>query len=306
MAADLSINAYVDKTTIGLDDVLRLTLEVAGENAGQIGQPELPNISGFTNIGTSTSSSSSISIVNGRMTRSVTKSFIYTLKPEVNGVHLIPPISLQHDEQTLTTNPIRITVVEGTTQPPPVARQFSDPAPDQGQIADNLFIKAEVSKSTAFRGEPIVVHYRLYSRYDLANLSFVNEPNFTGFWKDDIFFANRMNFQRTNYQGVMYQVMTLRTVVLYPNQTGTLELPSLEINAEVIVRPRTFFDFDSTRRVNVSSEPMSFNIRELPVEGRPEHFTGAVGNYRISSEISNPDLTVGDTFTYTIDRKSVV
>jgi len=300
MAADLSINAYVDKTTIGLDDVLRLTLEVAGENAGQIGQPELPNISGFTNIGTSTSSSSSISIVNGRMTRSVTKSFIYTLKPEVNGVHLIPPISLQHDEQTLTTNPIRITVVEGTTQPPPVARQFSDPAPDQGQIADNLFIKAEVSKSTAFRGEPIVVHYRLYSRYDLANLSFVNEPNFTGFWKDDIFFANRMNFQRTNYQGVMYQVMTLRTVVLYPNQTGTLELPSLEINAEVIVRPRTFFDFDSTRRVNVSSEPMSFNIRELPVEGRPEHFTGAVGNYRISSEISNPDLTVGDTFTYTI------
>jgi len=300
IAAELSINAYVDKTTLGLDDVLRFTVEITGENAGQVSQPELPNISGFSGIGTSTSSSSSISIVNGRMTSSVTKSFVYRLKPQEIGVHLIPPISLQHDDFTLTTDPIKITVVEGSTQPPPVSRQFRDSPPDQGQITDNIFIKAETSKETAFRGEPIVVNYRLYSRYDLANLSYVNEPNFVGFWKDDVFFANRMNFQRTNYQGVMYQVMTLRTVVLSPNQTGSLNLPSLEINAEVIIRPRTFFDFDSTKRVNVASEPVILNIRDLPSEGIPENFTGAVGSYRISSDISNTDLTVGDTITYTL------
>lgn len=297
-AAELSINAYVDKTTIGLDDVLSLTVEISGKDAGDAGQPELPVIRNFDNIGTSTSSSSSFSIVNGRMTSSITKRSVHTLKPQETGSFIIPPISIQYDNETLVTNPIRITVVEGTAEPPPVSQQFRDPAAGQDQITDNIFLVADLSKTSVMRGEPIIVNYLLYSRYDLANLSYVNEPNFTGFWKDDIFFANRMNFQRTNYQGRVFNVMKLRTVVLYPNQTGDLIVPPLEITPEIIVRPRTFFDFDSTRRVNVASKPVSVNVRELPVEERPDNFTGAVGNYRIQSEINASDLTVGDTFTF--------
>ncbi|MBW6515666.1 MAG: BatD family protein [Candidatus Cloacimonetes bacterium] len=300
LASELSVNSYVDQTRIGLDDVLRFTIEISGVDAGKVGQPELPEISGFTNIGTSTSSSSSVSIVNGRMTSTVSRSYIYSLRPQTTGQFLIPPISIQTDQQTLATNPIRITVVEGTTQPPPLSRQFRDQAVEPEQIADNIFILAEPSKTTVMRGEPLVVHYNLYSRYDLANLTYVNEPNFIGFWKDDIFFANRMNFQRTNYRGSLFNVMRLRTLVLYPNQSGTLIIPSLEIDTDIIVRPRTFFDFDSTRKLRVASKPVSISVRELPLEGRPDSFTGAVGNFQIRSEIREQEFNVGDTFTYTL------
>ena len=300
LASELSINAYVDQTRIGLDDVLRFTIEISGERASSVRQPELPEIEGFTFSGSSTSSSSSFSVVNGRMTSTVTRSYIYNLRPQSTGNFLIPPISIQHDGEILVTKPIRINVTEGTTQPPPVSRQFREPAQDSEQIADNIFIIPELSKTSAVRGEPIILNYRLYSRYDLANLSYVNEPNFTGFWKDDIFFANRMNMQRTNYDGRMFNVMTLRTIVLYPNQSGTLTIPTLEIATEIITRPRTFFDFSSTRRVSIASKPVSINIRELPATGRPAGFTGAVGDFRVRSEITSQDFTVGDTFTYTL------
>ncbi len=104
----------------------------------------------------------------------------------------------------------------------------------------------------------------------------------------------------TNYQGKLFTVLTFRTIVLYPNQSGTLTLPSLEIAADIIVRPRTFFDFDSTRKLNIASKPVNLNVRDLPTAGRPGVFSGAVGSFRISSEISVTDLTVGDTFTYKI------
>lgn len=299
-AGELTINSYVDRTTIGLDDQLRFTIEITGTDAGKISQPELPEISGFRNIGSSSSSSSSFSIVGGRMTGTVTRSFVYTLRPVSAGNFLIPPISLQFEKQTLVTDPIRISVVEGTVQPPPVSRQFREQAPEPEQLAENIFIVAETAKTSVVRGEPVVVNYLLYSRYDLANLSFVNEPNFVGFWKDDVFFANRMNFRRTTHQGRSFNVMTLRTVVLYPNRSGSLTIPALEINADLIIRPRTFFDFDSTRKHNIAGKPVTLEVRDLPAAGRPENFTGAVGSYRISSRISETSLTVGDTFTYTL------
>jgi len=302
-AGELSVTGYVDRTTIGQNEQLRFTIEVSGSDAGKIAQPELPEISGFRNIGSSTSSSSSFSIVNGKMTSSVTRSYVYTLVPEAAGTFLIPPVSIQFEDKTLVTDPIRITVTEGTTQPPPQTgrQRGSEPEPDENQISDNLFLRAELSKTNVVRGEPVILNYRLYSRYDLANLSYVNEPNFVGFWKDDIFFANRMNFSRTTYQGMSFNVMTLRRVVLYPNQSGTLTVPPLEINTDIIIRPRTFFDFDRTRKVNLASQPVSVTVSELPAAGKPESFTGAVGSFRLTSRISESELTAGDTFTYTVE-----
>jgi hypothetical protein len=301
LIAELSITSYVDNTTIGQNQNLRLTVEISGEKAAQIPQPELPSISGFHLVGTSTSSSSSFSIVNGRMTSSVTKSYIYTLRPEGAGRFLIPPITIQFEGETKSTNPIRITVTEETSQPvPQTSRQPSQPESDLSNAAENLFVKAEISQTSLYRGEPIVVSYRLYSRYDLANVTFLSEPNFVGFWKEDVFTASRMNLQRTNYQGRMFQSMLLRSVILYPNQSGTLIIPSVELSADVIVRARSFFDFDSTRKFNIKSEPLRITIKDIPTADRPQNYTGAVGSFNISSETSKSRVKVGDTFTLTL------
>lgn len=301
-AREIEIKSYVDKTKIGLNDRLQLTVEVSGESMSRVSDIELPDIEGFRVAGTSTSRSSSHSISGGRMTSTVTRSNIYTLQPERTGNFLIPPISLQHRGETYTTEPIRIEVVEGSTEPPPpVSQQFRQADPEGERLEDNIFIVADVPQKRVYRGEPLVVRYKIYSRYDLSNLSFVSEPNFEGFWKEDIFFADRMNFSRETYQGRMFNSMLLREIALYPTRTGTLTVPSFSIRADIILRRRSFWDFDSTRRVNLNSEPINIEVRELPSAGRPDNFTGAVGSFSLDSSISDSNVNVGDPVTITLN-----
>jgi hypothetical protein len=53
--------------------------------------------------------------------------------------------------------------------------------------------------------------------------------------------------------------------------------------------------FNLTQKdITVSSPPASFDIEPLPTEGRPASFSGAVGQFSIRSELSEPRASAGD------------
>ncbi len=74
-AQQIEVESYVDRTKIGISDLVKYTIEISGEKIGNISTPRLPKIENFENLGSSTSSSSNYSIVNGKMTSKVTKSY---------------------------------------------------------------------------------------------------------------------------------------------------------------------------------------------------------------------------------------
>lgn len=307
-AEPLQVEAFVDKNRVGLQENFRFTLQFTGEEASQIRTPEISKITAFRNLGSSSSESSRISLINGKMERSFTKTFTYTLQPIKAGNFIIPPITITHKNLNLTTSPIRITVSEADKTVVPPSRQPAQPDEDQpvsARLEDNLFIMAEINKSTVYENEPIKVDYKLFSRYDILNLSFAGEPAFNGFWKEDIFTANAIRFNREIYQGVQYKTMLIRSVALFPTTTGKLEIPALEMLVDIRVQPTSFFDFNSTRRYTISSKVRNINVRELPLTGRPESFTGAVGSYTLVSNVSSANLKVGDSFTYTLEIAGV-
>lgn len=299
----IEIQSYVDKTQIGLQDYLKLTIEISGENADKVGKPNISNIKNFHNYGSSTSSSSSYSIINGRMQSEITKSYIYTLKPQKTGKFVIPSITIKYKKQKIATKPISITVVKGSTEPaPPTSRNFQKRDEQLSEkLSDNLFITAETSKRTVYKDEPITVEYKLFTRYDIANLSFEVEPIFNGFWKENIFIANNVNFHRVNRKGIIFNVMNLRKVALYPTQIGKLQIPSIEMNVDIRIQPRSFFDFGSTKSYSIKSNSITINVKELPKENQPLNFSGAVGNFQVSSKISAREMKVGDSFTFTLE-----
>ena len=300
---EIEIQSYVDKTEIGLQDYLKLTIEISGESADKVNKPNISNIKNFLNYGSSTSSSSSYSIINGKMQSEITKSYIYTLKPQKTGKFVIPPITIKYKKQRFSTKPISITVVKGSTEPaPPTSRNFQkkDEQPS-GQLSDNLFITAETSKRTVYKDEPITVEYKLFTRYDIANLSFEGEPNFNGFWKEDVFIANNVNFNRVNRSGVIFNVMNLRKVALFPTQTGKIQIPAIKMNVDIRTQSRSFFDFGSTKSYSINSKPITVNVKELPKENQPLNYSGAVGNFQVSSKISSKEMKVGDSFTFTLE-----
>lgn len=301
----LRIDSYVNKSKIGLNDRLQFTIEISGEKANRVTEPQLPEIKGFRNLGSSTSTSSSVSIINGKMQSEYTRKYTYTLVPKAIGKYIIPPITIRFDKQTYTTTTITVEVVEGTTEPPPTAGNFrsNQSRPTADSFEDNLFLIAEIEKKDYWENEPITVNYTLYTRYNITNISFGEEPNFSGFWKEDVFTPSQINFERKKYNGVLYNAMLLKTILLFPTQSGKNEIPSMELLVDIRTEPTSFFDFGSTKQYSIKSKPLRINIRELPTTGKPSNFTNAVGRFSLESKISQTELKVGDSFTYTLALK---
>ena len=301
---ELEVDAYVDQTKIGTSDQLTLTLEISGEKANNVRTPQLPDIKGFRVNGPSTSSSSSYSLINGKMTSEVKQKYIYTLIPKKTGNFLIPPISVKFGKQTYTTDPINIKVVQGSTEPaPPTSsrlRNNRNSTTTSSNLEDNLFVRTKISNKSPYKDEPILVEYTLYTRYDISNLSFGNDPAFTGFWKEDVFTPTQISFSRKNLDGIVYNTMLMRSIALFPTQTGTLEIPALELLVDIRTQSNSFFDFGSTKRYSIKSKSEKIKVKELPETGKPSGFINAVGNFNVSSQISESQLKVGDSFTYTL------
>jgi len=301
-SAEVSFDSYVDKTKVSMQDYVRLSLEFTGEDVGNIRTPDIKEIQNFRNMGSSSSSSSSISIVNGKMEKSVTKTFTYNLKPLKSGNLLIPPLIIQVNDQKFTTDPIRINVTQ-TDQDN--RSNESTPLTGNGSVSDklsdNMFLVAEISKNSVYRDEPVIVDYVLYTRYEISNLSYANEPVFNGFWKENIYLADRFNFKRTTYRNMSFNSMLMRSVALYPSKTGKLEIPSLEVLVDIRTKSTSFFDFGSTKRYEIKSKPLIITVKDLPSEGKPADFSGAVGRYSIKSSVSTQELKVGESFTYTLE-----
>ncbi len=301
-AQEIKIDAYVDKSKIGIQDYLKLTIEISGENANDVKTPALPEIKNFKNLGSSSSSSSSYSIINGKMTSEVTKSYTYTLQPQKTGNFIIPPISITYKKQVITTDPIHLKVIAGSTEPaPPTSRKLgSNKTQNSSDLSENLFVITKVDKKNVFKEEPVTVNYILYTRYEVVNLSFGSEPNFKGFWKEDVFIPENINFSTEKYNGMIYNVMLMRTITLFPTTSGKLSIPPLELQVDIRTQSRSFFDFGSSKRYPIKSKPVTINVKEIPEENKPMNFSGAVGKFKISSSINKTELKVGDSFTYTL------
>ncbi|MDO9577207.1 MAG: BatD family protein [Candidatus Cloacimonadales bacterium] len=302
-AQELKVDSYLDKTKIGTDDYLKYTIEISGEEANRVSTPQLPDIKGFKNLGTSSSTSSSVSIINGRMQSEYTQSYTYTLAPQAVGTYLIPPVSINYKKQIYTTSAIKVEVVQGSTEPaPPTSGNFNQRRNNTSEnLSDNLFLQAKIRKTTFFQNEAIVVDYTLYTRYDISNLAFGDEPNFNGFWKEDAYTPNQVSLSRENYNGTLFNTMLMKTIVLFPTQTGKMQIPSLEVKVDIRTQPRSFFDFGSTKQYSIRSEPLKITVQDLPETDKPAAFTNAVGTFNISSKISTTEMKVGDSFTYTLE-----
>lgn len=297
--AQVKIEAWVDQTAIGIDDVLRLTVELSGPGADRVNY-RLPEIYGFDVVGSSSSSSSSVTIINGKMESNTVLDYTFTLEPKQTGSLVIPPLSYKGVNGA--TKPITVTVTEGSLkkQQQQQSRQAppsSDFSPDKAN--ENLFIRAEVDKRTVVKGEPITINYRLYTRYQIFNMSFGEEPVFKGFWKNDVYVAKQVNFQRTTVSGIAYNTMLLRTVTLVPTDTGKLTVPSLPMHVDVQTQSRSFFDFGTQKSINIASDPIAITVNELP-KNAPPSFNGAVGKFTMSAQAGSQKAKVGDSVTLTL------
>jgi hypothetical protein len=303
-AAELNFSADVDRTTVGLGEQIQLTVTVEGTNIGGAPRPRLPALADFSQLGSTSSQSTSISLINGRMTQQQTSSFIYFLSAKRVGDLTIPPCELDFKGTTYQTQPIAITVTKESQAAPAPPRQQQSPFGFPGRAQPrssgraNVRLTASADRTSIYQGEQVTVTYVLYTQAQIGDLGIKNMPGFTGFWAEKLFDAKELSWRNTTYDGQRYNAATLKQVALFPTQTGELKIDKMTVSGQAVVSGGFFFD--SAEPFEASSDPITIQAKPLPGTGRPSDFNGGVGEFKVTASLSRDSSVGGEPLTLAV------
>ena len=284
--AQVQFEAKVSKTTLGLNERLRVDfiMNVDGDNFNQ------PSFDGFRIIA-GPSQQVSQSWVNGRS--SFEKIYSYFLLPNQKGTLVIRQAAIEFNGQIYKTSPIRINVTAATEQP-------RDPNDTQISADDNLYLVADISKTNPYINEPITVVYKLYFSYNIGitNWRELNSPKYNDFWSQNID-IKQLVAEEGMFKGEKYRYVVLRKTVLYPQKSGKLAIEplSLDIDVQLPSNRRDVFGryivTEGNKRVSAGAKTIT--ARPLPEVGKPNDFSGAVGNFDFKVTPSKTSLKNGES-----------
>ena len=137
--------------------------------------------------GPSVSQGSSIQIVNGEMSKSISYAITYVLLPQKAGTFAIAPATIAVKGKSYTTQRTAVEVRDGAQGGAESATKQSrnESAESRANSSigkDDLMLRLVLSKRSVFKGEPIRAILKLYSRVNLAGSEGSKMPTFNGFW----------------------------------------------------------------------------------------------------------------------------
>jgi LPXTG-motif cell wall-anchored protein len=240
------------------------------------------------------------------------KNFVFTLVALNPGRLVIPGAVINIDGRQVRSNNSFIEVLSKET----AARIFDKETASnsdyflrpgenvQDKIRQNLFLKIMVDKRNCFVGEPVLAIFKLYSRLE-SKSDIVKNPGFYGFTVHDMVNLADKQVATETLNGKPFDVHTIRKVQLYPLQAGVFTIDGMEVTNKVefsrsIVNKKTEQEivegiltndepdekeenkeeFES----NMSTAPVTINVKPLPTKNKPALFDGATGFFTISAK----------------------
>lgn len=259
--------------------------------------------------GPNQSSSSNISIINGVRTSSKKLTFTCILRPKREGTFTIPAATVTVDGELLTSKELTVKVLpqdQRSTQQSGAQQGRGTASSQTGQISnDDLFIVASVNKKKVYEQEAVLLTYKIYTTVNLTNVS-GKMPDLKGFHTQEMEMpkGNR-EFELEHYNGRNYRTIVWSQYVLFPQQSGQLEIPSITFEGTVAQRVQSYDPFDAffnggSSYVNVQREirtpKLTVDVSPLP-SGRPVSYYGGVGSFNMTSTISTTELKENEAVT---------
>lgn len=250
------------------------------------------------------STSSSYQIINGKTSSSVSISYTYTLQASKTGTYSIPPASIMVEGQKYSSNGLSIKVLpdDGSAQSSSASKQSS--ASSASLSNDKIFIRTEVSKSSVYEQEPVVVTYKLYTLADVVGMNNMKMPDFNGFLKQELDQNQNKQLSYENYNGRNYGTIVLYQVLLYPQHTGNIIIDKANFEAVVRIQNKTqvrsifddFFDSYTNVNKNIVAPAVTVRVNALP-GSKPADFSGMVGKLSMNSSISSTQVKTNEAVT---------
>ena len=298
LAGDITFEVTIDRTRIPMGSTANLNLSFYGTQ--DVSAPELPDIEGLDcrYVGPSTK----ISIVNGQVSNSITH--VYRIIPLRTGVLRIPPFSLGYKGGVYTSDAITLEVIQGSASVPQ-SGQTSGPK-EEASLEDRVFIIMEAVKTEAYVNELIPVKIKFY--INELTIRDIQYPEFA----HEGFSVDEYEEPKKHYsilESGAYDIYEFGTNI-FAMRPGELTIGPASLSCNLLVkkqsRRRSFFNddffssfFDRYEKypLTVTSLDIPITILELPAEGVPDGFSGALGDYNFYMSAEPKKVKVGDPIT---------
>lgn len=311
-ASATSAQMEADRQSLPAGDLLTLTLTIVDDEKEDVIEVKEPELPGFEIEDRGESTSSSVSIINGKMSSRKERRITYALRARKPGQFTLGPATLVLERgREVRSNQIRVTVTGSGTSTAPGTPATDDTvaATDDGggelfaplsaweKQTERFFVRVTVSPAAPrHQGEPLIVSYYLFTQKNLiSDLSFYRLPSFENAWSEEIESPRKLSFGRTNIDGTVYDHALLKRYVIVPEKNAT-QVGATQMILEVMTG--SFFD---ARKRTLSSIALSIDLTPLPDADR--HPGGIVGEFSISQDRAMLELGKEkplDTVTYTV------
>jgi hypothetical protein len=286
--AQVTFKAAVSKTSLGMNERLRVDFTIDKQGADDFTPPRFEN---FTVLA-GPSQATSFSSINGKT--SFKQTYTYIIQPLSKGSFLIGSASITYDGEIIKSNAVRVQVTDAVNIP----KDSNDP---RYLASQNVHLVAEVSNVNPYVGESFSVIYKLYvntGKVNVQNTRETSSPAFDGFWKQNIEVSD-WQAQDGTFQGEPYRFVVVKKVVLIPNRAGKLQVDPLEMEivAGTPMGRRDFFGnmmFEETN-FTVTTGNRTIEVKALPEENKPVDFKGAVGSFKFNVTAGKTNLKANES-----------
>jgi hypothetical protein len=321
-AEQLSADAAVERTSVFVGEPFIFQIQVSGSDSPE--QPDLSQIEGFsvTYQGGSQNNSTSVTIINGKMTQDVRRGYVfsYQLVPQQTGTFTIPSITVRAEGKTIQTRPVTINVQK--------------PAE-----TDNFKLRLSLSKDHCYVGEPVTLTITWYISQDVRSFSFnlplLEQTDAFSFIDPEVDTTTGAQFYRIplgggevigkqghgTLDGTDFTTITF-SKVLIPKTSGVIKIEPATVACEALAGYQgtqrgspfdndpfsQFFNDDffnmgrqgRYQKIVVPSNALELQVKDVPEQGRPDNFAGHIGEYTIKAKATPTEVKVGDPITLTL------
>jgi BatD DUF11 like domain len=303
-AAAPSVDATIEPSQINLGESARLTILTTGPGTLSIPLPVVAGLE-FRVVG----QSRQIQMTNGITIEST--STIIRVTPDTAGIFTIPGVTPNAPPLLLRVNPSGSGPPSlPNTAPLPFVPGGSNTGGVRLTQDGSAFVHLEIPKHEIYVGESVPVEIQIGTRNGFAVANGLPKLNSGDFTLNNL--SSQPEHSEKVIDGKPFTVLVWHSV-LAGVKPGTF---SLAFEAPLTVRIRTaprqdsliddllgdpflqnLFGASIRREITAGSPPAPITVLPLPSEGRPPGFTGAVGNFKVSSDISSAKTTAGDPLT---------
>ncbi len=240
----------------------------------------------------------SISIINGKYSSTVKTTYTYILKAKKTGLFTLPLARAKYEGKDIESEPFTIQVLDASSSQTEEKTNATNAQKTTAVDSDEkMFLLVNIDKTKLVLGEAVNVDIKLYTNTtNISDVDMPKFPSFNGFWSQEAYTPNKLQWEREPYKGKLYNVIRIRSYTLIPQQLGDLEIEPITLSCRILRRSdddifSVFGVASEYERKLLKSKAQIVKVSALP-SPVPIDFGAGVGQFSLSDKLDKDTLTI--------------